>query len=69
MRTPNCSKCGGTMVEGYALTSNQHGKSVVSWTDGAPDRRWWGLKVRTKPVPVATWKCRRCGLLEFYAPV
>ena len=58
------------MEEGFIL-DNSHGARLQSeWIEGAPERSWWaGLKLKGRDkVPVATFRCSRCGYLESYAP-
>jgi len=57
------------MSEGFVLDVNQGGARTVStWVEGAPDKGFWGLKLRGKPqFEIQTWRCGRCGFLENYA--
>jgi len=42
---------------------------TTNWVEGAPVKKWYGLKVRGKrKLMVETWRCARCGFLENYAP-
>jgi hypothetical protein len=43
--------------------------NTPQWTDGAPERSFWlGLKLRGKErIPITTYRCPRCGLLQSYA--
>jgi hypothetical protein len=69
MRSNSCPKCQGSMAEGFILDINQGGTQTVStWIEGAPDKRWYGLKTggRVKH-EIQTWRCGRCGFLENYA--
>jgi len=66
-----CAKCGGRMEQGFVLDhSDNHGKRVSGWVEGAPERGWFRpLKLRGKrQLEVQTWRCTRCGYLESYAP-
>ena len=68
MRTLRCPKCEGSMGEGYMLSEKQGYRVVSSWVAGAPVKSiWTGLKLASKPVPVQTFRCGRCGYLESYA--
>jgi hypothetical protein len=67
MRSNTCPKCHGSMVEGFMLGEHQGMRAVASWAAGAPQERWYGLKLKTKPIKVQTWRCTRCGFLENYA--
>ena len=55
------------MVEGYVLTEKSGTKAVSSWAEGAPQKAWYGLRLKSKPIEIATWRCQRCGFLESYA--
>ena len=64
-----CPKCKARMEEGFLLDKT-HGANLSShWIAGAPERSFWtGVKVRGKRlVPVRTFRCTSCGLLESYA--
>ncbi|HEY0414618.1 MAG TPA: hypothetical protein VGD66_15905 [Allosphingosinicella sp.] len=64
-----CPKCAGAMAEGFVLDKTPGGFAAASWVEGAPVKSLWtGLKLKGRtPVPIATWRCRRCGYLESYA--
>lgn len=40
------------------------------WTEGVPEPSFWqGLKLSNRErIPIATYRCPRCGLLQSYAP-
>jgi hypothetical protein len=64
-----CTKCNGTMEEGFVLELG-HGNTQKGseWVEGPPDRRWYGLRTKGKrKLPVTTWRCKRCGFLESWA--
>ena len=68
MRTNSCSRCQGSMSEGFVATDKDGMRAVSTWVEGAPDRRWYGLKLGKKPkYEIQTWRCSRCGFLESYA--
>ena len=69
LRSNSCPKCQGSMTEGFIVDTNQHGSnSVTAWVEGAPDKRWYGLKLGKKTkIEIQTWRCGRCGFLESYA--
>ena len=65
----NCPKCQGSMTEGFEVDHGHNGQRTVgSWVEGAPERGFFGLKVRNKKkFEIQTWRCGRCGFLESYA--
>lgn len=67
MRSNTCPKCGGSMAEGFVLSERQGMRAVSSWSEGAPQETWFGIKLKGKPIKVQTWRCTRCGFLESYA--
>ncbi|MBV8685792.1 MAG: hypothetical protein JOZ90_08970 [Alphaproteobacteria bacterium] len=66
----DCPKCGGAMAEGFTLDKIQGGVAAASWVEGTPEKSFWtGLKLKGRArLDIATWRCRRCGYLESYAP-
>jgi hypothetical protein len=70
LRSNTCPKCGGRMGQGYLPEYTQHHSRIVPhWIEGAPERGWFGLKVRGKrKLEVETWRCEKCAYLENYAP-
>lgn len=68
MRSYGCSKCQGSMTEGFVIDEAHGSKSVSTWIEGAPVRSWLGIKTKGKAKhEIQTWRCTRCGLLESYA--
>ena len=71
MNTMKCSECGGRLEEGFVLDRGQHHgtRYQESWVQGKPERSFWtGIILRGKvQMPVATYRCERCGLLRSYA--
>ena len=69
-RSLTCPRCSGTMEPGYVIDEGYGTRSVANWVAGEPERSiWTGLKLRGKSkVAVTTYRCRRCGYLESYAP-
>jgi hypothetical protein len=57
------------MEEGFIKDDTRGGVHVSSWVEGAPEKSFWvGTKTRgRKTMPVATFRCSRCGYLESYA--
>ena len=68
-QSKQCPKCAGSMVEGFVLDKAHGSVGVSSWVEGMAERSvWTGLKLSGRPqVPIATWRCGRCGFLESYA--
>ena len=69
-QSKHCPKCEGTMVDGYVVDQGHGSVSVTKWREGEPRRSIWvGLKLGgTEPIEITTWRCKRCGYLEHYAP-
>jgi hypothetical protein len=68
-RPPDCPDCRMQMEAGYLV---DHGHSAIypaAWVAGVPRwSRWLGLRLKRKEkVPVATFRCPRCGRLVSYA--
>ena len=55
------------MTEGFVAQDQSGIKAVTGWSEGVPNKRWYGVKVIGKPIEIATWRCNRCGFLENYA--
>ena len=65
-----CPKCNGEMVQGFIVDFHAGGKRLVSnWVEGAPEKSFWHRTdvPADKCVPVGTFRCSECGLLESYA--
>jgi hypothetical protein len=64
-----CSKCGGSMVEGFAMELPTGRLAVNSWVEGKVERSWWtGIKFANKRRhPITTYCCNKCGYLESFA--
>jgi hypothetical protein len=58
------------MIDGYIVDQTYGAANVASWAEGEPQKSIWvGLKLRGKEqLEITTWRCRRCGFLESYAP-
>jgi hypothetical protein len=64
-----CAKCGGRMEQGFVPEAKDHSTKVEMWFEGAPQKKWYGLKTRgVRYHEIETWRCGRCGYLESYAP-
>ena len=68
--TPTCMKCNGEMEEGFVLDNTHGGRLQSEWIEGPPERSVWvGVKLKGKEhLRITTFRCRRCGYLESYAP-
>lgn len=64
-----CLRCRGRLEIGFTLDEGHGRYSVSRLIAGEPVRSFWfGLKLgRTRKQPVATYRCRSCGMLEHYA--
>ena len=67
MRSNSCPECQGSMVEGFVPGESNSMRTVSSWAEGAPQSRWYGVKLKGKAIPIQTWRCQRCGFLKQYA--
>lgn len=68
MRSHQCPKCNGAMVEGFVPTEKSSMPLISVWVEGPPQKGWMGnVKQPGTPIPIETWRCRRCGYLESYA--
>ena len=58
------------MIEGFIVDHTHGGSTVSAWVEGEPKKSiWFGVKLKgSTPIDISTWRCRRCGFLESYAP-
>ncbi len=65
-----CSKCSGTMTQGFIVDSTYGANKVSSWHEGKPQSSWLtNTKIeKSKMHKVVTYRCSGCGFLESYAP-
>lgn len=71
---PTCRNCRASMERGYR-PDRGHGNAqhVEEWARGEPQKAQWLFITYIKGVgkkdllPITTWRCPRCGLLESYA--
>jgi hypothetical protein len=67
-----CTSCAGRLEAGFLpeLADGNFPTVPTDWVEGEPKKSFWGgLKLSgTKPIEITTWRCRRCGYLENYAP-
>ncbi len=67
-----CPKCQGAMIQGFVTDAayNVTGVTVGNWVEGSPAKFFLGgikLKGKKKCIPIATYRCSKCGYLEAYA--
>jgi hypothetical protein len=65
-----CSKCNLPMDRGFVPDSVSYASRQSTWFEGAPKVRLLrgGIKRPTASgLPIVTYRCTRCGLLESYA--
>ena len=56
------------MEEGFIPDYGYGEKHAAGWHPGAPDKKWWGLKVDKKVMRrIESFRCTKCGYLENYA--
>jgi hypothetical protein len=58
------------MERGFVVDEGYGTVTVGEWVAGEPVKSFWaGLKLKGRTrLGIATWRCRRCGFLESYAP-
>lgn len=69
-RTLECMRCGGPMEQGFVADKAHYSvPETQNWVEGVPERTFWsGIKLKGKEVlPVMSYRCEQCGLLESYA--
>jgi len=64
-----CIRCHTPMEPGYVPDNVYSGFQQQFWAPGHPIRSFWkGLKMKKEEIlPVATFRCPKCGYLESYA--
>ena len=65
-----CPRCRGPMDLGFLMDRGHYSTpGVAQWVEGIPVRSvWTGLKMKDREVyPLTSYRCERCGYLEFYA--
>lgn len=70
MNAPQCPHCHVVMDVGFVPDLGHHSwPNEPKWTAGEPERSFWrGIKLKGKArVPISTYRCPRCGLLQSYA--
>jgi hypothetical protein len=65
-----CPKCdSGQMIQGFIPDISHPAAFVPGWQEGEPKKNFW-TRVKVFPeaaIPIGTFRCNRCGFLEFYA--
>ena len=58
------------MQEGFLLEHTRNSRGVSEWVEGKPETSFWrGLSLGGRMrLPMTSFRCPRCGLLEMYAP-
>jgi hypothetical protein len=70
MTAPKCPSCGTTMDEGFIPDIGHMNMPVEpKWSEGAPQRSFWtGITIdKDRRLPIVTYRCSKCGLLQSYA--
>jgi hypothetical protein len=57
------------METGFILDYTHGGVAQAAWVEGPPVKSFWlGINLKGKRrVPVETYRCPKCGVLESYA--
>ena len=64
----SCSRCGGSVEQGFVLDESYAQRKPSKWIEGEPEYWMWNLKVRGKrQIEIASYRCTQCGYLESYA--
>ena len=70
--THQCLSCQGPLEKGFMVDRGDYEmKRQAQWASGDPVTSFWRCSVLgsdEREVPVVTWRCTRCGRLEFFAP-
>jgi hypothetical protein len=70
MTVPMCPTCRVAMDDGFIVDHGHlNSPTQAEWTGGPPTRSWYGgLKLKNRiHLPVTTYRCPACGLLQSYA--
>lgn len=75
-----CTKCNGSMEEGYSVESSFGPSFQFRWFRGKPvftrfqqvcvprkKSPWYSMNRKLDGLPVTIWRCQQCGYLEHYA--
>ena len=58
------------MIQGFIPDHYSHGAMYVEgWIEGQPKKSFWTSTKAPKDeaIPIGTFRCEKCGFLEFYA--
>ena len=68
-KSKTCPKCQSIMVQGFVADFANGSVIVSTWVEGPPKKAFWTTtKIEPrKKLPVATFRCSKCGFLESYA--
>jgi hypothetical protein len=65
----SCERCGGSMEQGFVLDESYGRRIAAKWVEGVAQYWLWNLRLGGKrQLEIASYRCRRCGFLESYAP-
>lgn len=57
------------MERGFLLDESYGQRKPSTWVEGVPEYRMWNIRIRGKrQIELVSYRCRRCGYLESYAP-
>ena len=65
----SCPRCSIHLQEGFLLETTRNSRTATQWVEGKPVASFWtGLRLKGHTrLPVTSYRCPRCGLLELYA--
>lgn len=65
---PHCLRCDEPMQEGFVVDyGDNNWRRQANWVPGAPQATWLGAVKAKNAIPITTWRCAACGMLESYA--
>jgi hypothetical protein len=69
MSDRRCGRCGGSQTEGFLPDRAHNSARIGTWAEGPPE--YWFLRILKmrgrRRLPIAAWRCAKCGLLDLYA--
>ena len=69
MKPEKCRRCDGELEIGFIVDHMLGSRLQLSWGKGKPARSMMSGVVSPSgldPVPITTYRCKECGLLESY---